>query len=180
MSKALVISKKSVNSVLNERTLLSNLKHPFIVNMQTAFQDKENLYLIMDYLQGGDLRFHIGKNRRFNEANTSKYLLIRILYNLHNFGSRIHPHQQYNSQRRQTRKSGAWLARIRSTNRLRHCQSLQTGELPRHQWDARLHGYALSYKPLRWCASKITPTPRTTSQLESSPTSFCWARYALN
>jgi protein kinase A len=44
----------------------------FIVNMHYAFQDKEFLYLIMDYLPGGDLRYHIIKNQKFNEDKTSK------------------------------------------------------------------------------------------------------------
>ncbi len=39
-----------------------------MVNMNYAFQDRENLYLIMDLLTGGDLRFHIGKYRRFKEV----------------------------------------------------------------------------------------------------------------
>jgi hypothetical protein len=29
--------------------------------MNFAFQDRDNLYLVMDLLTGGDLRFHIGK-----------------------------------------------------------------------------------------------------------------------
>lgn len=37
MSKALIISKKSVTSVMNERQLLSELKHEFIINMFYAF-----------------------------------------------------------------------------------------------------------------------------------------------
>ena len=57
MSKARIISKRSVNSVMNERKLLSQLKHPFLVNMSYAFQDQKNLYLIMDLLSGGDLEF---------------------------------------------------------------------------------------------------------------------------
>ena len=40
MSKAKIISKKSVASVLNERRFLSQLTHPFLVNMTTAFQDR--------------------------------------------------------------------------------------------------------------------------------------------
>lgn len=39
-----------------------------------AFQDRDNLYLIMDLLSGGDLRYHIGKNRRFNEEQTSMFM----------------------------------------------------------------------------------------------------------
>lgn len=67
MSKVLILTKKSVQSVMNERELLSELKHIFLVNMLHAFQDRENLYLVMDYMSGGDLRYHVGQQRRFNE-----------------------------------------------------------------------------------------------------------------
>lgn len=40
--------------------------------MAYAFQDRENLYLVTDLLGGGDLRFHIGKKRKFSEEETSK------------------------------------------------------------------------------------------------------------
>lgn len=62
-----IIAKKSVNSVMNERNILSTLKHPYLVNIYYAFQDRDNLFLILDYMQGGDLRYHIGKMRRFSE-----------------------------------------------------------------------------------------------------------------
>ena len=57
MSKLKVIDKKSIKSINSERELLSKLHHPFIVNMHYAFQDNENLYLVMDLLTGGDLLF---------------------------------------------------------------------------------------------------------------------------
>ena len=66
MLKTRVVSKRSVNSVMNERKLLSQLKHPFIVNMNFAFQDRENLYLVLDIMPGGDLRYHIGRQKRFS------------------------------------------------------------------------------------------------------------------
>ena len=65
MYKAKIINKKSINSVVNQRKILSKLTHPFIINMSYAFQDRQNLYLIMDYLDGGDLRYHIGKKNKF-------------------------------------------------------------------------------------------------------------------
>jgi serine/threonine protein kinase len=40
MFKTKIIDKKSINSVMNERQLLSRLKHPFLVNMSYAFQDR--------------------------------------------------------------------------------------------------------------------------------------------
>lgn len=52
----------------------------FLVNMIYAFQDYENLYLVMDLLTGGDLRYHISRKRRFNEQQTSiLHLLIIFL-----------------------------------------------------------------------------------------------------
>lgn len=74
MAKARIIAKRSVNSVLNERKLLILLKHPFIVNMHYAFQDRENLYLAMDLMTGGDLRYHIGIRRRFTETETKFFV----------------------------------------------------------------------------------------------------------
>lgn len=40
----------------------------FLVNMHFAFQDRENLYLVMDLMSGGDLRYHFAKHRKFTEA----------------------------------------------------------------------------------------------------------------
>lgn len=40
--------------------------------MHYAFEDNQNLFLVIDLMSGGDLRFHIGKHRKFNEEQTSK------------------------------------------------------------------------------------------------------------
>ncbi|CAK64928.1 unnamed protein product (macronuclear) [Paramecium tetraurelia] len=79
MSKTLVIYKRSVASVINELRLLENLNHSFIVNAVAAFQDKQNIYLVLDYLQGGDLRYHLGRNRRFNEEQTKFFICCVIV-----------------------------------------------------------------------------------------------------
>ena len=63
---------------MNERTLLADLNHGFLVNMKSAFQDRENLYLIMDYLNGGDLRYHIGCKQKFTQ-NETKFFLANII-----------------------------------------------------------------------------------------------------
>ena len=44
----------------------------FLVNMHYAFQDRENLYLVIDLMPGGDLRYHFAKHRKFTEEQTSK------------------------------------------------------------------------------------------------------------
>ena len=79
MSKLKIIDKKSEKSINSEREFLSKLNHSFIVNMHYAFQDRDNLYLVMDLLNGGDLRFHISRYRKFSEEQT-RFFLANIIY----------------------------------------------------------------------------------------------------
>ena len=81
MNKAKIIDKKSEKSVKSERDLLSKLNHPFIINMHFSFQDNDNLYLVMDLLSGGDLRYHLCKKRFFSEEQT-KFILSCIILGL--------------------------------------------------------------------------------------------------
>ena len=81
MSKMKIILKRSEKSIQSERDLLSNLYHPFIVNMICAFQDFNNLYLVMDLFKGGDMRYHIFLNKKFNEMQ-SKFFIANIILGL--------------------------------------------------------------------------------------------------
>ena len=58
-SKSKLIDKKCVKSVIKERNLLAKINHPFIVNMHFSFQDNHYLYIILDLMKGGDLRYYI-------------------------------------------------------------------------------------------------------------------------
>ena len=62
-----IIAKKSITSVIGERRLLATLRNDFLVNMVQSFQDRETLFLVMDYLPGGDLRHHLSEKRYFKE-----------------------------------------------------------------------------------------------------------------
>jgi len=79
MSKALIIAKKSVTSVMFERELLSRMRNDFVINICYAFQDQEKMYMLMDLCSGGDLRYHLYKNKKFNEKETSKFLILALL-----------------------------------------------------------------------------------------------------
>ena len=79
MSKLKIIDRRSEASIRGERNLLSNLNHPFIVNMYFAFQDFYNLYLVMDLLTGGDLRYHIAYKKTFSESETKFFIANMIL-----------------------------------------------------------------------------------------------------
>ena len=59
ISKNRVISKKSVASIVNEMKLLVNLRSSFIVNIRYAFQNAKELFLALDFMPGGDLRYQL-------------------------------------------------------------------------------------------------------------------------
>ncbi|CAD8064466.1 unnamed protein product [Paramecium sonneborni] len=63
----------------NERTILENVKNPFIVQLHYAFQTKTKLYLIMDFLIGGELFFHLRRAFRFQEERAKFYTAELVL-----------------------------------------------------------------------------------------------------
>lgn len=88
MLKARVMAKKSVESVISELALMCRINSDFIVNVQFAFHDKDTLYLVMDLMEGGDLRFHHAKIRYFTHDQT-KFLiacLVEALEAVHDSG----------------------------------------------------------------------------------------------
>ena len=65
---------------MNEKMLLSTLEDPFLVNLYESYQDRNNIYLLLDFLPGGDLRHHLSK-KKFNEEE-AKFLIVCILLGL--------------------------------------------------------------------------------------------------
>ncbi|KAH7884626.1 kinase-like domain-containing protein [Phlebopus sp. FC_14] len=61
MDKSKCIKQKAVANIIQERRLLEEIDHPFIVNLRYAFQDDENCFFVLDLMLGGDLRFHLGQ-----------------------------------------------------------------------------------------------------------------------
>ena len=79
MSKVKIIDRKSVKNIKTEREFLSILHNPFIINMICSFQDYENLYLVMDLYTGGDLRYHLCREKKFTENQTKFFTACTIL-----------------------------------------------------------------------------------------------------
>ncbi|KAJ1658427.1 Serine/threonine kinase, partial [Dispira simplex] len=67
ISKIDCIRMEALTNVLRERNILEELDHPFICNLRFAFQDPDYMYMVLDLMLGGDLRFHISR-RRFIES----------------------------------------------------------------------------------------------------------------
>ncbi|KAJ3728576.1 kinase-like domain-containing protein [Lentinula raphanica] len=59
VEKARCIKQKAVANIIQERRLLEEIDHAFVVNLRYAFQDDENCFFVLDLMLGGDLRFHL-------------------------------------------------------------------------------------------------------------------------
>ncbi len=81
MNKSKIYLKKSCNSILNERKFFSKLHSKFLVNLYYAFQTKDSLYLLLDYYNGGDLRYFFQNKKKFNNFEI-KFIITNILFSL--------------------------------------------------------------------------------------------------
>eukprot|EP01130_Rhizamoeba_saxonica_P017957 TRINITY_DN8857_c0_g1_i1.p1 TRINITY_DN8857_c0_g1~~TRINITY_DN8857_c0_g1_i1.p1 ORF type:complete len:418 (+),score=108.07 TRINITY_DN8857_c0_g1_i1:67-1254(+) len=73
MDKNEIIKEGKVNNVLSERDLWIELDHPLLVNLHCALQEKNDLYAIVDLMLGGDLRFHLQKEKYLDEDRVRFY-----------------------------------------------------------------------------------------------------------
>ena len=68
--------------MMAERELLADLslaKNKWIVNLYFSFQDEENLYLIMEFVPGGDMMTLLMKEDTFSESGTRFYIAELVL-----------------------------------------------------------------------------------------------------
>jgi len=74
--------------VLNEIDILTSLSHPNIVVLEEVYQDDSHLYLVFEYLKGGDLLDAISRKGKFSEKDAAKSLIgvIDALNYCHNSG----------------------------------------------------------------------------------------------
>lgn len=56
-----------------EREILEKIKNPYIVDLHYAFQTDDKLYFVMDFLNGGELFWHLRKDIKFSEKRAQFY-----------------------------------------------------------------------------------------------------------
>ena len=86
MKKSDLLRDQLYENIILEKHILQINNHPFIVHLKHSFQSKTKLYLIMEYLSGGDLFALIRRYRKFSELQTRFYaaeVLLALEY-LHN------------------------------------------------------------------------------------------------
>tara|TARA_Y100000768_G_scaffold388458_1_gene384468 strand:+ start:499 stop:1734 length:1236 start_codon:yes stop_codon:yes gene_type:complete len=59
------LSKKKMNMILNEKIILQKLNNPFIIKLNYHFQDPLSFYLVLEYVNGGDLYNLLHNNKNF-------------------------------------------------------------------------------------------------------------------
>ncbi|XP_037930564.1 citron Rho-interacting kinase-like, partial [Teleopsis dalmanni] len=81
-------SNVTTSQVKEERDIMSQHRSQWITNLQYAFQDNDNLYLVMEFLPGGDLLNLMSRFGPFDEDLTRFYLaeLILAIHALHTMG----------------------------------------------------------------------------------------------
>lgn len=88
LSKKVIVQKKEVLHTIGERNILvrtAMTESPFIVGLKFSFQTPTDLYLVTDYMSGGELFWHLQKEGRFDETRAKFYIaeLILSLQHLH-------------------------------------------------------------------------------------------------
>ena len=71
--------KNQENNTKSERNLMTQINFPFIVGVKFAFQTESKLFLVQEFIQGGDLFFHIHSGQKFSAQKTKFYIVEIIL-----------------------------------------------------------------------------------------------------
>ena len=88
LSKPNVVKRKQVEHTRTERVVLGVIDHPFIASMHFAFQTTSKLYFVLEYCPGGEVFFHLSRQRTFPESTARIFAaeLVLALHYLHTLG----------------------------------------------------------------------------------------------
>ena len=78
IKKAHIISRSEVSHTLAERSVLAQINNPFIVPLKFSFQSPEKLYLVLAFVNGGELFHHLQREQRF-DINRSRFYTAELL-----------------------------------------------------------------------------------------------------
>ena len=67
MRKHRLIECNQAENVINEKKLLFALDYPFLVKIEKCFKDNSNIYIVIEYVKGGEMFTHLRKKSRYSE-----------------------------------------------------------------------------------------------------------------
>jgi len=88
LNKKNILDNNELEHTRTEKEILQKLIHPFLVNLNYSFQTPDKLYFIMDYINGGELFYHLQKEHKFTPERVKFYCaeIVLGLEYLHNSG----------------------------------------------------------------------------------------------
>ena len=54
-SKSFLVEENQAEAVIQEKIMMEHMKHPFLIQLHTTYQDKMFVYMVLDFIQGGEL-----------------------------------------------------------------------------------------------------------------------------
>ncbi|WOO79280.1 cAMP-dependent protein kinase catalytic subunit PRKX [Vanrija pseudolonga] len=79
LRKSEIVRLKQVEHINSERRILERVRHPFIVELYSTYQDNLNVYMLLSYIPGGELFSHLRRAGRFSADVTRFYLASIVL-----------------------------------------------------------------------------------------------------
>lgn len=73
LNKERIVKMKQIEHTNNEMMMLESVQHPFIINLWGSFQDTGNLYMVMDFVPGGELFTLLRRSNRFPDPVAKFY-----------------------------------------------------------------------------------------------------------
>eukprot|EP00002_Diphylleia_rotans_P024185 TRINITY_DN476_c0_g12_i1.p1 TRINITY_DN476_c0_g12~~TRINITY_DN476_c0_g12_i1.p1 ORF type:complete len:344 (-),score=68.45 TRINITY_DN476_c0_g12_i1:920-1951(-) len=73
LKKAEIVRMRQVEHIMSEKNILAQITHPFIVRLYASYQDDRHLYMLFEYVVGGEFFSHLRKARRFSNDTARFY-----------------------------------------------------------------------------------------------------------